>query len=340
MSTAARFHAARDIRLADEPEPQVPDGHSLVEVSAVGLCGSDLHWYDEGGVGDAQITSPLVGGHEMAGVVRGGPLDGRLVAIDPAIPCLACDLCRLGHHNLCRDVAFAGHSTRDGGLQQQLAWPTGLLHALPQGMSAEEGAMLEPLGVAIHAVDLGHVPLASSAAVIGAGPIGLCLQQLVRVAGASRVLVTDPLAHRRDAATRLGADRALDPGDDAYAEQLQAFTGGLGVDVAFEVAGTDEAIAAAVDVVRPGGRVVLAGIPSTDRSSFPAATARRKGLTLVMVRRMKDVYPRAIELVSSGRVDVASVVSHRFGLQQVQEAFVTAVARQGLKVVVEPNPRG
>lgn len=340
MSTAARFHAARDIRLADEPDPQVPDGHSLVQVSAVGLCGSDLHWYEEGGIGDATITAPLVGGHEMAGVVRCGRLDGQLVAIDPAIPCLTCDLCLRGHHNLCRHVSFAGHSTRDGGLQQLLAWPTELLHPLPGPMSAAEGAMLEPLGVAVHAVDLGHVALGSSAAVIGAGPIGLCLLQLVRVAGAFEVLVSDPLAHRRAAATRLGADVALDPGDDAYAEQLQAFSGGLGVDVAFEIAGTDEAIAAAVDVVRPGGRVVLAGIPSTDLSSFPASTARRKGLTLAMVRRMNDVYPRAIELVSSGRVDVASIVSHRFALADVQEAFVTAVAREGLKVVVEPNPGG
>lgn len=336
MSTAARFHAARDIRLADEPAPQVPDGHSLVELAAVGLCGSDLHWYDEGGIGDATITTPLVGGHEMAGVVRGGTLDGRLVAVDPAIPCLTCDMCRRGHHNLCRDVTFAGHSTQDGGLQQLLAWPTGLLHPLPAAMTAQEGAMLEPLGVAIHAVDLGHVPLASTAAVIGAGPIGLCLLQVAKVAGAVDVLATDPLAHRREAATRLGADLVLDPDDDAYTEQLRAFTGGVGVDVVFEAAGTDAAIAAAVEVVRPGGRVVLAGIPSTDLSSFPAGTARRKGLTFAMVRRMADVYPRAVELVSSGRVDVASVVSHRFALAQVEEAFVTALARRGLKVVVEP----
>ncbi len=340
MSTAARFFAARDIRLIDEPDPRVADGHSLVEVSAVGLCGSDLHWYDEGGIGDATITTPLVGGHEMAGVVRGGRLDGRRVAVDPSVPCLRCDLCRRGHHNLCRDVVFAGHSTCDGGLQQLLSWPTELLHPLPEAMTAVEGAMLEPLGVAIHAVDLGHVPLASTAAVIGAGPIGLCLLQLLRVAGAVDVLVTDPLAHRREAATRLGAGLVLDPDDDTYGARLQAFTGGAGVDVAFEVAGTDAAIAAAVDVVRPGGRVVLAGIPSSDLSSFPAATARRKGLTFVMVRRMKDVYPRAIELVSSRRVDVASVVSHRFALAQVEEAFVTAVARRGLKVVVEPNAGG
>ncbi len=340
MSTAARFHAARDIRLADEPDPQVRDGHSLVEVSAVGLCGSDLHWYDEGGIGDATITSPLVGGHEMAGVVRGGPDDGQLVAIDPAVPCLRCDLCLRGHQNLCRHVRFAGHSTLDGGLQQLLSWPTELLHPLPEAITADEGAMLEPLGVAIHAVDLGHVPLASTAAVIGAGPIGLCLLQLLGVAGAVDVLVADPLPHRRAAATRLGAGAVLDPDDVTYGAQLQGFTDGAGVDVAFEVAGTDAAIAAAVEVVRPGGRVVLAGIPSTDASSFPAATARRKGLTFAMVRRMKDVYPRAIGLVSSGRVDVASIVSHHFALAQVEAAFVTAVAREGLKVVVEPNARG
>ena len=190
----ARFHAARDVRLAPEPMPVPADGESLVEITAVGLCGSDLHWYDEGGIGDARITHPIVGGHEMAGVVRSGALDGVRVAVDPAMPCHRCDLCLPGHPNLCRVIVFAGHGDRDGGLQRYLAWPTSRLHPLPDALSDGDGAMLEPLGVAIHAVDLGHVALGASVAVLGCGPIGLLLIQVARAAGAARVVAADPLA--------------------------------------------------------------------------------------------------------------------------------------------------
>ncbi|MGI5238278.1 zinc-binding dehydrogenase [Dactylosporangium sp. CA-139066] len=336
MNRTARFHAAGDVRLADEPAPEPAAGESLVEVTAVGLCGSDLHWYAEGGIGDARIDRPIVGGHEMAGIVRGGALDGVRVAIDPAIPCHACDLCRAGHPNLCRDIVFAGHGLRDGGLQRYLAWPTDRLFPLPEALSDADGAMLEPLGVAVHAVDLGHVPLGADVAVLGAGPIGLLLIQVARAAGAARVLAADPLAHRRAAAAGYGADAVLDPADPGYAAALARFTGGRGVDVAFEIAGTDAAIEAACVAARPGGRVVLGGIPSTGTSAFPAATARRKGLTFAMVRRMKDVYPRACALVTTGRADVRSLVSHAYPLEDVRTAFETAVARTGLKVVVNP----
>jgi L-iditol 2-dehydrogenase len=332
----ARFHAAHDLRLAEDVMPVLADGESLVRMSAVGLCGSDLHWYEEGGIGDARITHPIVGGHEMAGMVVGGPLGGVRVAVDPAIPCHRCDLCLRGHPNLCRALDFAGHATRDGGLQSYLAWPTARLHRLPEALSDADGAMLEPLGVAVHAVDLGHIPLGGSVAVIGCGPIGLLLIQVVRVAGAARVLAADPLPHRRLAAAARGADEVLDPDEDRYPSSLADFTAGQGVDVAFEVAGTDPAIAAAMEAVRPGGRVVLAGIPSTETSSFPANAARRKGLTIAMVRRMKEVYPRATALVLAGLVDVRGLVSHRFPLTEVRDAFEAAVARQGLKVIVEP----
>ncbi|MEU7867762.1 zinc-binding dehydrogenase [Dactylosporangium sp. NPDC049140] len=337
MNLTARLHAAGDVRLAEEPTPEPGPGESLVEVTAVGLCGSDLHWYAEGGIGDARIAHPIVGGHEMAGVVRGGALDGVRVAIDPAIPCHRCDLCRAGHPNLCRDIVFAGHGLRDGGLQRWLVWPTDRLYPLPEALTDADGAMLEPLGVAVHAVDLGHVPLGADVAVLGCGPIGLLLIQVARAAGAARVLATDPLPHRRAAARAYGADTVLDA--TASADELAAFTGGRGADVAFEIAGTDAAIEAAVTVVRPGGRVVLGGIPSTDTSSFPAAAARRKGLTFAMVRRMKEVYPRALALVAAGRADVRNLVSHRYPLTSVAEAFVVANARRGLKVVVEPSDR-
>jgi L-iditol 2-dehydrogenase len=194
-------------------------------------------------------------------------------------------------------------------------------------LTAEQGAMLEPLGVAIHAVDLGKVKAGSAVAVVGCGPIGLMVVQLARLRAAASVVAVDPLAHRRQAAERFGADLALAPDEMPGAE----------ADVAFEVAGPSQAVELAVGLARPGGRVVLVGIPDDDTTTFRASTARRKGLTLLLSRRMGDVYPRAIELVERGLVDVDSIVTHRFGLTEVGEAFETASHRRGHKVLVLPG---
>jgi len=286
---AARLHAVGDLRVADEPEPEAGPGMNLVRVTAVGICGSDLHWWDEGAIGDARLTHPLVLGHEGAGVIADGPRRGERVAIDPAIPDETCRACRDGYRNLCYRIRFSGHGETDGMLREVMAWPSGLLHPLPDAVSDADGAMLEPLGVAIHSADLGHLPFAGAAAVIGCGPIGLLLIQVLKAAGASSVLAVEPLAHRREAAARMGADQVAD--SDAALDDA-------GVDVAFEAAGNDEAVGLAMASVRPGGRVVLAGIPGDDSIGFGASLARRKGLTIAMVRRMNEVYPRAIGLAA------------------------------------------
>ena len=322
---AARLHAPGDIRLAEEPVPATAPPMSLIRVTAVGICGSDLHWWDDAGIGDARLERPLVLGHENAGVIADGPRRGQRVAIDPAIPDETCPQCRRGYRNLCPQVRFAGHGATDGGLREFLAWPASLLHPLPDPLSDADGALLEPLGVALHALDLGHLRLGQSAAVIGCGPIGLMLIQLLLAAGAGRVVAADPLPHRLRAAAGFGAQAA--------GPELA----GADVDTAFEVAGTGDAVDAAMTAVRPGGRVVLAGIPDDDRTSFRASVARRKGLTIAMSRRMNDAYPRAIALAASGRVDLTSLVTRTAPLTEVADAFQTAARREGLKVVVRPG---
>jgi len=325
----ARLHEAKDLRVGDEPVPVALEGQSLVRVTAVGVCGSDLHWYADGGIGEARVGDrPLVLGHEFAGVIEGGPQDGRRVAVDPNIACEVCALCRQGDLNLCPGVEFAGNLACDGGLREYLVWPSSLLVPLPDTLSDVDGALLEPLGVAIHALDLGHTRIGMSMAVIGCGPIGLMLIQAARAAGASFVVAADPLPHRRSAASRLGADEVYDPGI-WRGETLE-----LGVDVAFEVGGTDGAVELAMRAARPGARVVLVGIPGDDRTTFPAGLARRKGLTIVMSRRMKEVYPRAISLVERGVVDLDTLVTDRFPLDQAPAAFESALARRGLKTVI------
>ena len=336
----ARLHAVGDLRVADEPVPDAGPGMSLVQVTAVGICGSDLHWWDEGAIGDAKLTHPLVLGHEGAGVIAEGPRAGQRVAIDPAIPCQTCRACRDGYRNLCYRLKFSGHGETDGMMREFMAWPTTALHPLPDRLSDADGAMLEPLGVAIHSVDLGHLPFAGTASVIGCGPIGLLLVGLLKAAGARSVLAVEPLAHRREAAARYGADLVAAPasfaGSSAGDGLMRELTGS-GVDVAFEAAGNDEGVELAMASVRPGGRVVLAGIPGDDVIRFGASLARRKGLTIAMVRRMNEVYPRAIGLAERGVVDLGAVVTSRTGLGEIPAAFGDAARRTGLKAIIEPQ---
>jgi L-iditol 2-dehydrogenase len=347
----ARLHGAGDIRVGEEAVPAPGPGERLVQVTAVGICGSDLHWYDQGGIGDAQISHPLVLGHEGAGVIADGPRRGERVAIDPAIPCGACRPCRDGYRNLCPRVRFAGHGGTDGLLREFITWPDELLYPLPDELSDADGAVLEPLGVALHSYDLGHLPLGGAAAVIGCGPIGLLLIQVLRAAGARSVVAADPLPHRREAAAKFGADRVVDPaaaaadetsggrgdlaGDKDAGKYADKYAGG--VDVAFEIAGTNDAVRLALDAVRPGGRVVLAGIPDDDLTTFSASVARRKGLTMALVRRMNEAYPRAISMAAHGQVALGPVVTHHFPLAGVDGAFGAANRRAGLKVIVEPS---
>jgi L-iditol 2-dehydrogenase len=332
-----RLHGVQDLRLHDEPIPNPKTGEALVQVKAVGICGSDLHWFAEEGIGDARLEKPLVLGHEFAGVIVSGPRQGERVAVDPCITCGECEFCLQGDPNLCIAHTFAGHGLTDGGLRQYLTWPEKFLVPIPDQLTDEDGAMLEPLGVALHTVDLGHLRTGMTVGVLGCGPIGLLAIQLARLSGAVQVVATDRLPHRLDAARAVGADLVLhaEPGSLESAAILAA-TKGRGVDVAFEIAGENEAVETAVAVAKPGGTVVLAGIPAEDHSSFTASVARRKGLTLRMVRRMKLTYPRAIRLVEKGLVDVQSIVTASFPIDESLQAFRQANERQGLKIVVNP----
>ncbi len=330
----ARLHGVYDLRLHDEPEPTPGAEEVLLQISAVGLCGSDLLWWSEGAIGETGLLHPLVLGHEFSAVVASGPRIGQRVAVDPAISCGTCVFCREGRPNLCAALRFAGHGKEDGALREYIAWPERCLHPLPRTVSDEAGALLEPLGVALHAVDLGEVRPGMTVGVFGCGPIGLLILQVARLAGAEWLAATDRLPHRLNMAREFGAAALfLAQGGRAGAE-IAAAKGGRGVDVAFEVAGDNHAVEAALVAVRPGGRVVLVGIPADDRTDLTASVARRKELTLQLVRRMRHTYPRAIQLVESGQVRVDPLVTHRFPLERTAEALAVAQRREGCKVVV------
>jgi L-iditol 2-dehydrogenase len=328
---AVRLHASGDLRLHDE-EPAAPaPGEEILHVAAVGICGSDLQWFQQGGIGDVRLTAPLVPGHEFSAVTAAG----RRVAVDPSISCGRCPHCQEGNPNFCESLVFAGHGRQDGALREIMPWPAQCCFPIPEKLTDADGAMLEPLGVALHAFDLAHLRHDMRVAVLGCGPIGLLIIQLVRLFGVRHILATDILPHRVEAAVRFGAQDARPVASDAI---LQAGAGDLQeADVVFEAAGENAAVESAVGIVRPGGRIVLVGIPADDRTAFTASQARRKGITLLLVRRMKHTYPRAIQLVEGGLVDVRSLVTHRFPLEKTSEAFAAAIKREGIKVIVEIN---
>lgn len=325
-----RLHGRGDLRIHDESIPVIGEGEKLIRVKAVGVCGSDLHWFSEGSIGDAKLDHPLVLGHEFAGETE----DGQRVVVDPAIACGHCEYCEYGHPNLCSHLVFAGHGEHDGALREWMAWSEKCSFPIPDSISDEDGAMLEPLGVAIHAVDLGKIKAGMTVGVFGCGPIGLLIIQMAKLSGAVNIISTDKLSHRVEAAKTYGANQAYLVADNHDQEEQQAVVKESEVDVAFEATGAQAAVDDAFAAVRPGGKVILVGIPDDDKTSFSASIARRKGLTIKLVRRMKHTYPRAIELVRKGLIDVRSMVTHRFPLEQTGEAFRVAARREGLKIMV------
>jgi L-iditol 2-dehydrogenase len=325
------------------PEEERAPGRLRLRVQAVSLCGSDLHYYKEGQIGDAVAESPFVLGHEFSAVVndeRGeefGMPPGTLVAVDPAEPCDRCEWCAQGYANLCPNVRFAGTAPVPGALREFYDARPEELYPLPEGFNALDGALLEPLGVAVHAVDLARIPLGASVAVVGAGAIGLLIAQVARLAGAGEVHAIEPLAYRRELALRLSCNAAYaDPG------ALMEATAGRGADVVIEATDTPEGPDVACRVVRIGGRVVLVGIPDGDRFELTASVARRKGLTVKFSRRMGHVYPRAIGLVAAGTVDLGALVTHRFSLEGGAEAFALQTERRdgAVKSVIEVGREG
>lgn len=333
---AARLYGPRDIRIDEVPEPGAPGkGQIILKVTSVGICGSDLHSYLDGRIGDTQVQSPLVLGHEFAGEVIAVGEDahdgldqplvvGQRVAVDPATPCWHCEMCEAGHANLCRRLHFHGLFPDDGALQRQMVCAARSCFPVPDALSDDEAALLEPLGVAIHAIDLGKLKLAKSVAVLGCGPIGQLIIRLARLSGTDPIYAFDYHPWRVQKALEWGASEAFVLKDDADAINItQQVTNGRGVDVVFEAAWADKSVGWSAEMARLGGRVVLVGIPSGDTLEMKHSTARRKGLTIMMARRMKHTYPRAITLATSeqSRLKLLDLVSHRFGLAETAAAF-------------------
>jgi L-iditol 2-dehydrogenase len=324
--------------LEDLPMPPAPQsGEVVIRVGAVGVCGSDLHTYSDGRIGDTVVKEPLVMGHEFAGTVETvGPdaldglhnplVSGQRVAVEPGLPCWHCDRCEQGHPNLCRNLRFMGLWPEPGALQEYLVVPSRNCFPIPDHFTMDEGAMLEPLGVAIHAVDLGKIRAAQSVVVLGCGPIGLLIIRLAKLSGAMPVLAFDRFDWRLDAAKQFGADAVFNATTTDPVSVVQLANQGHGASVVFEAAWAEETVGQAVEIADLGARVVLVGIPGDDHAGFKHSTARRKGLTIMMCRRMKHTYPRAILLAESQPSMLQNLVTHHFDLAQTGDAYALNAA--------------
>ncbi|MFN2305288.1 MAG: zinc-binding dehydrogenase, partial [Anaerolineales bacterium] len=334
---AIRFYGINDLHLVEIPKPTSKPNEILLRTASVGICGSDVHYFNEGGTGSIQLDRPLILGHEFSAYIEEGPKKGQLVAVDPALPCGYCEFCREGNPNLCINMQFAGAEDTDGALREFLPWPKECLYPLPEGITPQEGAMLEPLGVAIHALRLGKLFPGMDVGIFGTGSIGLLTIQMAKLAGASRIFATDKISHRLEYAQECGAtDIIIADGNEI--ERILTTTNGRGLDVTFEAAGDDgTAVETAVQTAKNGGTAVLIGIPSEDRTHFTASAARRKGITIKLSRRMKNTYPTAIRLISAGKIDLRQLITHHFTMNDYRQAFKVAAQRQGVKVFIDFN---
>jgi L-iditol 2-dehydrogenase len=311
----------------DRPRPDPAADEVLVAVRDVGICGSDVHYYEHGRIGDYVVEEPLVLGHEAAGeVVETGDdvttlEPGDRVALEPGVPCRRCAHCKRGDYHLCPDVTFMATPPHDGAFTEYVAWPADFAYRLPETVSTTEGALCEPLSVGIHACRRGEVGTGDTVLVAGAGPIGLMVLAAARAAGATDVLVTDVVDEKLALANERGADRTVNVADEDLDAAVAEFTDGEGVDVVIEASGAEPSIRSTLNAVRRGGIVVLVGLASEATVPFDVLEVVDNEVDVRGSFRYKNTYPTALDLLADGAVEVASLVDFEMGLDEVDAAF-------------------
>lgn len=329
-----RLHGPKDLRMHEEPMPQPGPGEVRLRITSVGVCASDLHYYRDGRIGTTVLTEPLVIGHEAAGVVDAvgegvtSHKIGERVAIEPTNACGECVFCREGHYNVCPNVEFFGTPPQDGCFREYLNWPAKLAMKIPDTMSDDEAAIIEPLAVGVHAARLAKLAGGETVGVLGAGAIGLSVLQAAKAMGAGRVIVSEPVNARRELAAKLGASEVIDPSACDAAKEFCRLTDDLGPEVVFECVGEDGASMEAAKIVRILGKVVIVGIPDNDLYTFAASSTRRKELTVIFCRRSNEAAEAAIKWVAEGKMDARSMATHRFPLEETGKAMELATAKE------------
>jgi L-iditol 2-dehydrogenase len=335
------------LRLAEGPAEDPAPGQVQVRVQAVGICGSDMLSYTSGGIGGVECAYPQVLGHEPTGVVaRTGPgvtgwAAGDRAALEPALYCYHCEFCHSGHHNICRDIQFHSTGGVPGFLREYVNLPAESLLPLPAGVGFAEGTLFEPLAVVLHSMKFVGLQPHETAAVFGAGPIGLLTIALLRLSGAGRIWAVEPVAHRREMAQLMGADAAIDPHVADAAHEILRDTGSRGVDVTIDCAARENSLEQCVVAARNGGRTVVTGIPFELEVPIDLHIARRKELAIYNVRRSNHESPAALQLLAEQPARFGPLITHLMPLEQVQPAFdmLRDYADGVGKLVIDLRPR-
>jgi len=338
--TGVRSLEIRDVRT---PRP-VKDDDVLIRSGVVGICGSDLHYYLSDNVGGERVSYPFIPGHECAGTVEAvGKAVSRVkrgdrVVIEPAVSCGRCDQCLAGRPHTCRSLLFLGHyGELTGGMAEFCLAPERNCVPLPREMDLVQGALAEPLSIAVYAADLAGRVEGKRSAILGAGPIGLCVALALRTKGTGPLYMTEKVEARLAAARKAGADWTGNPDSgDIVAEILAREP--LGLDIVFECCGDQAALDQGVALLKPGGTLVVVGIPLEARVSFPSSRVRRKEIRIQNVRRQNRCLEKSVEWIRTGLVQVDFLATHTFPLAAAREAYETAAARRDgvLKALVKP----
>lgn len=303
----------------------------LVKLEYVGICGSDLHYYESGAIGDFVVEPPFVLGHEAGGIVVEAGRDvinlhpGDRVALEPGRTCGKCEFCREGKYNLCPDVVFFATPPVDGVFQEYVAHEAALCFKLPDNVSTLEGALMEPLAVGFHAANMGNAAAGQRVVIFGAGCIGLVTLLALKARGVSDIAMVDIMPKRLEKALELGASVVINGAEEDVAARLMRLTNDRGMDLAVETAGTEVTANQCIRTVKKGGRIVLVGYGKTGKMTLNVSEALDKELTLQTIFRYRHIYPMAIKAVADGRIDVKGIVTHYFELEDIQKAMDESV---------------
>jgi L-iditol 2-dehydrogenase len=310
------------------PDPKIlNDSDVLIRIKAVGVCGSDIHYYTTGRIGSQVVQFPFIIGHEAGGVVektgrkvtRVKP--GQKIAIDPAVVCGRCDQCLAGRENTCRELLFLGCPGQlEGCLCEYVVLPEKCCFPIGERMTFEQAALSEPLSIGVYSVERSMLPTKANVAIIGVGPIGMCVFHVLRTKHVADVYVTDKLDERLAFSKSLNPKWSGNPDRVDVVKEIASIEPLL-LDVVYECSGDSEVISQAVQLLKPGGTLVIVGIPETDAVSFPIHELRRKEIAIVNIRRQAYCTQKAVDLLASRQIDMDPLVTHRFSLEETQKAF-------------------
>ena len=345
LMNAAVLNKPLDIKIKQVNVPDPKEDEALIKVHCIGVCGSDVHYYEHGKIGRYVVEEPIILGHELAGeVVKVGKhvenvKIGDRVAVEPGVTCGRCDYCKSGRYNLCPDVVFMATPPVDGAWAEYVSVRSDFLFKLPDEMSYEEGALLEPLSVGIHAMLRGKVTPADRVLVTGLGPIGLLAIQAAKMFGVQEIYATDVVAFRRQLGLQLGAVDVIDPLNENTNEKITELTKGSGVDVIIETSGNQLAISETIKIVNRGGRIVLVGLPVVDEVPIDVTHLIDSEFDIYGVFRYANTYPTAIQALSNSNLNIEDIITHKFALKDIHEAVEIARTEKdtSIKIMIYPG---